>query len=409
MINPKIIEYIFSSASIQRWNDYPRMVDLVELDKQAHKFIIAYFIAKLEDDINFTHLIEAGIFEFLRRVVVTDIRPDVFRKALQQKSKEINTWVVGKLKSSIENIENGNFLQKFEEFLNDPNMYKKERFILKAASYLSTKWEFSIVYQTSQFLSDIEEVKKAVDAEIEDYYELIGVRKIALNKKLAKIVDLSGRLRFQKRWAQTPRIPETSVLGHMLTVALFSYFYSLEVKACDKRLQNNFFTALFHDLPEALTRDIISPVKYSVDELSEIIAEYEVAKIEDDILPNVPINIQEEFSYILGISKGIKEEFANKVKIDGNITEVDDINKYNLDKYEAIDGLALKQYDKLSAFVEASLSISHGIKSKELISGKKEILKGLKEINGVDFKQIALDIDNEFGSNGQIQTTLDFE
>ncbi|WP_141049585.1 HD domain-containing protein [Aliarcobacter cryaerophilus] len=409
MINPKIIEYIFSSASIQRWNDYPRMVDLVELDKQAHKFIIAYFIAKLEDDINFTHLIEAGIFEFLRRVVVTDIRPDVFRKALQQKSKEINTWVVGKLKSSIENIENGNFLQKFEEFLNDPNMYKKERFILKAASYLSTKWEFSIVYQTSQFLSDIEEVKKDVDAEIEDYYELIGVRKIALNKKLAKIVDLSGRLRFQKRWAQTPRIPETSVLGHMLTVALFSYFYSLEVKACDKRLQNNFFTALFHDLPEALTRDIISPVKYSVDELSEIIAEYEVAKIEDDILPNVPINIQEEFSYILGISKGIKEEFANKVKIDGNITEVDDINKYNLDKYEAIDGLALKQCDKLSAFVEASLSISHGIKSKELISGKKEILKGLKEINGVDFKQIALDIDSEFGSNGQIQTTLDFE
>ena len=409
MINPKIIEYIFSSASIQRWNDYPRMVDLVELDKQAHKFIIAYFIAKLENDINFTHLIEAGIFEFLRRVVVTDIRPDVFRKALQQKSKEINTWVVGKLKSSIENIENGNFLQKFEEFLNDPNMYKKERFILKAASYLSTKWEFSIVYQTSQFLSDIEEVKKAVDAEIEDYYELIGVRKIALNKKLAKIVDLSGRLRFQKRWAQTPRIPETSVLGHMLTVALFSYFYSLEVKACDKRLQNNFFTALFHDLPEALTRDIISPVKYSVDELSEIIAEYEVAKIEDDILPNIPINIQEEFSYILGISKGIKEEFANKVKIDGNITEVDDINKYNLDKYEAIDGLALKQCDKLSAFVEASLSISHGIKSKELISGKKEILKGLKEINGVDFKQIALDIDSEFGSNGQIQTTLDFE
>ena len=60
MINPKIIEYIFSSASIQRWNDYPRMVDLVELDKQAHKFIIAYFIAKLEDDINFTNYSSQG-------------------------------------------------------------------------------------------------------------------------------------------------------------------------------------------------------------------------------------------------------------------------------------------------------------------------------------------------------------
>ncbi|MDY3201508.1 MAG: HD domain-containing protein [Arcobacter sp.] len=409
MINPKIIDYIFSSASIQRWNDYPRMVELVELDKQAHKFIIAYFIAKLEKDINFTHLIEAGIFEFLRRVVVTDIRPDVFRKALQKKSKEINSWVISKLSSSIKDIDNGTFLQKFEEFLNNPEMYKKERFILKAASYLATKWEFSIVYQTSQFLNDIEDVKKSVDEELEDYYELIGVRKIALNKKLGKIVDLSGRLRFQKRWAQTPRIPETSVLGHMLTVAIFGYFFSLEVKACDKRLQNNFFTALFHDLPEALTRDIITPVKYCVDELSDIIAEYEIEKIEDDILPNIPETLHEEFSYILGLYDGIKEEFTNKIKHNGKIEVVEDISKYNIDKYEAIDGLALKQCDKLSAFVEASLSISHGIKSKELISGKKEILKSLKEIQGIDFKAIATQIDYEFGTTGQTQARMDFD
>lgn len=409
MINPRIIDYIFSSASIQRWNDYPRMVELVELDKQAHKFIIAYFIAKLEKDINFTHLIEAGIFEFLRRVVVTDIRPDVFRKALQKKSREINAWVISKLASSIKDIDNGTFLQKFEEYLSNPEMYKKERFILKAASYLATKWEFSIVYQTSQFLNDIEDVKKSVDEEIEDYYELIGVRKIALNKKLGKIIDLSGRLRFQKRWAQTPRIPETSVLGHMLTVAIFGYFFSLEVNACDKRLQNNFFTALFHDLPEALTRDIITPVKYCVDELSEIIAEYEIEKIQESILPNIPEILHEEFSYILGLYDGIKEEFTNKIKNNGKIEVIEDISKYNIDKYEAIDGLALKQCDKLSAFVEASLSISHGIKSKELINGKKEILKGLKVIQGVDFKAIATQIDYEFGTTGQTQARMDFD
>ena len=408
MINPRIIDYIFSSASIQRWNDYPRMVELVELDKQAHKFIIAYFIAKLENDINYTHLIEAGIFEFLRRVVVTDIRPDVFRKALQKKSKEINAWVISKLSPSIKDIDNGNFLQKFEEYLSNPEMYKKERFVLKAASYLATKWEFSIVYQTSQFLNDIEDVKKSVDEEIEDYYELIGVRKIALNKKLGKIIDLSGRLRFQKRWAQTPRVPETSVLGHMLTVAIFGYFFSVEVNACDKRLQNNFFTALFHDLPEALTRDIITPVKYCVDELSDIIAEYEIEKIQDDILPNIPEILHDEFSYLLGLYDGIKEEFQDKIYED-KIQIVEDISKYNSNKYNAIDGLALKQCDKLSAFVEASLSISHGIKSKELISGKKEILKGLKVVQGIDFKAIATQIDYEFGTTGQTQVRMDFD
>lgn len=408
MINPKIVDYIFSSASIQRWNDYPRMVDLVELDKQAHKFIIAFFIAKLEDDINYTHLIEAGIFEFLRRVVVTDIRPDVFRKALQKKGAEINNWVLSKLEVSLEDIDNGLFLQKFKEYLVDENMYKKERFILKAASYLATKWEFGIVYQTSQFLNDIEEVKKEVDAEIEDYYELIGVRKIALNQKLAKIVDLSGRLRFQKRWAQTPRIPETSVLGHMLTVAIFGYFYSLKINACDKRIQNNFFVALFHDLPEALTRDIISPVKYSVDELADIIAEYEVSQIEDKIMPYIPASLKKEFSYILGLDKNnVKDEFENKIIENDIITIIEDMSKYNLDKYNPIDGKALKQCDKLSAFIEASLSISHGIKSKELISGKKQIIGSLHTVQGIDFKAIATSIDEEFCTTGKTQTTME--
>ena len=409
MINPKIADYIFSSASIQRWNDYPRMVELVELDKQAHKFIIAFFLGKLENDVNFTNLIEAGIFEFLRRVVVTDIRPDVFRKALQKKGKEINKWVISKLHSSLEDIDNGNFLKKFEDYLNDETIYKKERFILKAASYLSTRWEFSIVYQTSQFLNDIEDVKKEVEEEIEDYYELIGVRKVALNKKLARVVDLSGRLRFQKRWAQTPRIPETSVLGHMLTVAMFGYFYSIKVNACDKRLQNNFFTALFHDLPEALTRDIISPVKYSVDELSSLIAEYEVGQIEDKIMPYIPDSIKEEFSYILGLDdENYKNEFEDKIKINRKITAVENIHKYNSDKYNAIDGKALKQCDKLCAFIESSLSISHGIKSKELISGKKQILKGLTTIEGIDFAAIAKSIDDDFCATGQTQAMMDF-
>ncbi|MEA3383374.1 MAG: HD domain-containing protein [Campylobacterota bacterium] len=409
MINPKIIDHIFSSASIQRWNDYPRMVDLVELDKQAHKFIIAYFIAKLETDINYTHLIEAGIFEFLRRVVVTDIRPDVFRKALQQKGKEINEWVVSKLEPSLRDIENGLFFQKFQDYLNDENMYKKERFVLKAASYLSTKWEFGIVYQTSAFLNDIDEVKKEVEEEIEDYYELIGVRKIALNKKLAKIIDLSGRLRFQKRWAQTPRIPETSVLGHMLTVAIFGYFYSLKINACDKRIQNNFFVALFHDLPEALTRDIISPVKYSVDDLADIIAQFEVSQIEDKIMPYVPDSMKKEFAYILGLDDhNIKDEFENKIIEDDKIKVVDDLSKYNLDRYNTIDGKALKQCDKLSAFIEASLSISHGIKSKELVNGKKQIADSLQSVQGVDFKELAKQIDEEFCTTGTTQVRMEF-
>ncbi len=404
MLDPRLIEQIFTSASIQRWNDYPRMVDLVELDKQAHKFIIAYLLAKVEGDIDMSALIEVGIFELLRRVVVTDIRPDVFRKILQKKSKELNNWVLSKLEESIVNIEDGEFLKRFENFLQDDELYTKERFILKAASYLSTRWEFSIIYQTSQFLNDIKDVKKEVDDELEDYFELIGVRKIALNKKISRFIDLSGRLRFQKRWAQTPRIPETSVLGHMLIVAIFSYFYSKKIGACKNRLENNFFTALFHDLPEALTRDIITPVKYSIDGMDDIISDYEIQKIEQDILPLIPLNFRDEFSYYLGLyGDGKKDEFLNKINI-SQIKIVDTLNTYNEDRYNVIDGVALKACDKMGAFIEASLSISHGIKSRELVSGKEQILNSIRKnanINGVNFYEWALEIDNYLSDSPQ--------
>ena len=396
MLSVGLIEHFFASASIQRWNDYPRMVELVELDKQAHKFIIAFFLANMEKDVDYVHLIEAGIFEFLRRGIVTDIRPDVFRQALQKKEKEINRWVLSKLHNDLIDIEDGEFYKKFENYLSDSNVYKKERFILKAASYLATRWEFAIVYQTSKFLNGIDQLKEAVDEEIEDYYELIGVRKIALNKKLAKVIDLSGRLRFQKRWAQTPRIPETSVLGHMLIVAILGYFYSIFIKACDKRVENNFYCALFHDLPEALTRDIISPVKYSVSGLDEMISEYEIKMIEDEILPNIPSHMVENFKYILGIyGDNVKDEFLNKIN-EKKIIVVDTLSTYNKDIYNAIDGVALKNCDRLSAFIEAVLSISYGVKSKELLQGKEFIKKTLKEkgkVDGVDFYKLALEIE----------------
>ncbi len=407
MINSKLIEHIFKAASISRWNDYPKMTNLVELDKQAHKFIIAYFIAKLEKNVDMNYVIEAGIFEFLSRVVVTDIRPDVFHQIQKQKKEQVNTWVLSMLENLVKDIEGGDFLSRLKSYLTGEDKSRaKERLILKAASYLATRWEFSIVYQTSRFLNDIDELKSKVDEELEDYYELIGVRKIAMNQKLSKLIDLAGRLRFQKRWAQTPRIPETAVLGHMLVVAILSYFYSLEVKACKTRLENNFFCALFHDLPESLTRDIISPVKYGIEGLNEIISEYEMRLIDERILPFVPENFRNEFSYILGIreqsGKFIKNEFENRICEKKPLLHEGTMENVNEDKFNAIDGKALKYCDKLAAYFEAGISISYGVKSKELTDGFNKMDEFFREkptIDGVNFNEICEEFKKHFALN----------
>ena len=49
-LNADIIYYMFDAANMSRWNDHLRTLDLSELDKQAHKAVIAWVIGKSEED-----------------------------------------------------------------------------------------------------------------------------------------------------------------------------------------------------------------------------------------------------------------------------------------------------------------------------------------------------------------------
>ncbi|MDR2153221.1 MAG: HD domain-containing protein [Helicobacteraceae bacterium] len=393
MISSELIAFFYNAASIQRWNDYPRLVELTELDKQAHKFIIAFFLASREENINQINLIEAGIFEFLRRVIVTDIRPNVYRRVISEKKKEINEWFLQKFKPFVSD----EFFTKIETYFADETTYLNERKLLAAAHYLATRYEFNIVYQSGGFLSDMEDLRRSVESEIANFSHYKGAVEIGLNGDLSKIVDLCGRLRFQIRWSQTPRLPKTSVLGHELIVALFSYFYSTAVNACEKRLVNNFYCALFHDLPEVLTRDIISPVKYSVSGLEHIVSNYEAELINTSIIPLIPDNTKEYFLYLLGLihegDRYYKNEFKNRIKNEHMTQTVDDINQFNENRYDPIDGAALKACDHLAAFTEAALSKSYGIRSKELENGFSIKDKYRAPISGVNFGDIMLNFE----------------
>ena len=50
MIRKALLLKIFDAAYMQRWNDKIRPIELIELDKQAHKMVIAYFFSKFEED-----------------------------------------------------------------------------------------------------------------------------------------------------------------------------------------------------------------------------------------------------------------------------------------------------------------------------------------------------------------------
>jgi len=208
MITRELIEMLFSAASMQRWNDHPKPVEFTELDKQAHKMIIAYVLAKLEEDaggrVDWQALIEGGIFEFIHRIRLTDLRPDVFHRLMAECGEPLNAWVFKNSRQDLESFD-PQFFVRFKEYFSKDIDGSIEKRILHAAHYLATKWEFRIIYNIAPFLYGIDATKATLDKEIEKHRDLACVQKLLAEPKLAGFIDLCGQLRFQQRWAQSPR------------------------------------------------------------------------------------------------------------------------------------------------------------------------------------------------------------
>jgi putative hydrolase of HD superfamily len=387
MITKDLILRIFSAANILRWNDHIRPSDFFELDKQSHKMIIAYIIAKFEEEsgkpVDWIKLIEGGIFEFFQRIMLTDLKPEVFREIMSKKEKELNKWVLENFKTDLDAL-GGDFAKRCSQHFSDINYASHEKRILSAAHCISTKWEFSIVYQWNSMLYGIEKTKNEIDESLASFDDLFGVTQLMFNKKYYGFLDLCGQLRFQQRWAQAFRVQKTTVLGHMLMVAIFAYLLSLEINASEKRRYNNFHASLFHDLPEILTKDIIKPVKSSIYGLEDIIKQYEKKQVDERILPLIPVSWHSEMQYF------IEDEFSDKIIENGEVKQVDNAADFDNDKYNAVDGTLIEMCDKLCAYIEASMTLEYGINSSTLIKSKEMLYKkyaGVKK-NNLNFRQL---------------------
>lgn len=395
MIRKSFLLKLFEAANMQRWNDKIRPVELRELDKQAHKMIFAYVLGKMnhdEEGFDWIKVIEGGIFEYLQRLVVTDIKPQIFHKIKgdAEKLKQLNDWVFRQLKPIISSIGN-NFPERFMKYFSfyEEDINKK---ILGASHFLSTKWEFGIIEWANPGGYEIESIKKELEERSRKFIDLRGFDLILRSSNLKDFLDLCGQLRFQVRWSHLPMIPRTSVLGHTLVVAILSYLFSLELGACKRRLINNFFTGLFHDLPEVLTRDIISPVKKSIAGLEEILKEYEREEMREKIYNLIPQDWHKEMRIFA------EDEFSSVVKINENIiktTSKEIQEKYNRDEYEPKDGELVKAMDDLSAFVEAFLAKRNGVSNEKLdeaiVSLKREYKD--KYIGDINLGEIYADFD----------------
>jgi len=392
----EVIDSLFRLAYIERWNDHPRPFSITELDKQAHKACIAFLFAKMEEkerqrEVDWIGLVNGLLFEAFQRSVLTDIKPRLFHRVLKFKRDEINEYVLQRFKDVILAIDPNLFKEMSSYFNNDRYLFWEKR-IITAAHFIATYWEFQFVYQIASGIYGIEETKREIDNRIEEFIDLIGVQKFLLQRKTHGFIDICGQLRFQRRWIQTPRIPQTSVLGHTFMVAVLAYMLAREKSRCKNSMCNlwwygSFFASLFHDLPEIATRDIISNVKDTLGK--EIVREMELEEMERRILPLLPSYMIPEMKFFLGIANGKNhdrkqvDEFSDRVFEDGTLKLVEDITTYLCKSSSVelipIDGRLLKLCDKLVAFSETVYSLSHGVRSAVLKEAFQNLYRELQQ------------------------------
>ena len=373
-LNADILYLFFNSANMNRWNDHMRPVDLTELDKQAHKAAIAWVLAKFEESsgktIDWRRIIEHTMFSFIQRAVLTDLKPQVFHKIASERRGPVNDYVLSEFDRLVPDSDPG-FRARFEEYLGDPKSTPEDA-VIRAAHYLATRWEFNLIYDSNRSLYGIEGTRREINEQIEQHTDLIGVREIMATEETFDFIDLIGQLRFQQRWARTPRIPKTTVLGHSLMVADMMYLHDLDSGAADREVYNDFYSGLFHDLPEVLTKDVISPIKENVSGLAAILEEYEHDLVESTIMPLLKEEWRDEFRHM------VYEPFTD----------------VNIPGFGRRNGTDLKACDLMAAYMEANISRRYGISSNTLLEGERGIRdKLIDKGRGIGAQRLVEDLD----------------
>ena len=357
IMNMDLIYALFDAANMHRWNDHLRPIDLTEIDKQAHKAAIAWVLGKYEEQerntkLNWRRIIEGCLFSFMKRTVLTDLKPQLLHRMEEERFDEVNDYVISEISRTMPDLDK-DFLKRFENSIRSRESSVEDR-IVAAAHYLATNWEFNLIYDMNRHSFAIDQTKATISMELSTFSDLAGV-KMLIGSQSMTFVDLIGQLRFQQRWTRIPRIPATTVLGHSLMVATMMYLHDLEVNADDKQSYNDYYTGLFHDLPEVLTKDVISPVKVNVEGLAGLLDEYEHELIESKIMPLIPEGWRDELRFFVYDPFDVKDDI----------------------RFGKAAGKELKMCDILSAYIEVNVSRRYGVHSSKMREGEDSLRERL--------------------------------
>ncbi|MDD3646529.1 MAG: HD domain-containing protein [Candidatus Gracilibacteria bacterium] len=308
--------------SIKRWSNFPRIEDVTPLDNAGYVIHVALFLAYLEEKhgkkpVDKEYIIKRVMFDLFKSLVLSDINSGT-RDYINKIDGEIMTKLEKRVEEYLFSFEGGEFIKEDMKKILGATDKKLENEIILASKKFAGYNECLVNSRVFLFTYDV-----AMD-QIQDYFDknkskLHCLKQLVNNDDYKKYLGHIRRLSHCKRWSGRKRNYDVSVMSHLVMVTFISYVLgnleNIEGEA-NYDVYKLMLRSLYHDIPEAITGDIITPTKKAIPGFRKVLEEVEKKMMNDYFFVYVGDDYKKMITdYMLEPFFGSEGELAKKADI----------------------------------------------------------------------------------------------
>ena len=284
----KATNEVFKRLNIlRRWTSFVTEDRFNELSKQSLNCIVAYLLAsyaeKAGNTIKWERFPKIALYRAYQKAYVYFDTPEHIIEDICE---------IGEIPKNAFNdvtrefiLENTN--SQFTDFLCEC-IGTYELRIYRAATKIATYIEVSEISYRAHGKKILTKIREIISS-IHEFDDIPGIEEIIdMEGNVFEILQMISSLRNKNRWASYAYGIECSVLGHLFDTAVFAYFMSLEDTADEQEAAKAFFMGVFHDIAEAWTTDIPSPIKDRIPGFRKATELYELKVLSEEVYYKVP-------------------------------------------------------------------------------------------------------------------------
>lgn len=309
------LNLIFKWTSIYRWNNFSRIENISTIDNKGFWLQVVYILSKVIEEkewikLDILYIFKKIIISSFETLVLSDINSDLQRRIIWR-----NKWIYEKLVKKVQDFLTN---QDINPNIKDDISYIYENKTNPKYALEHDIMEFSklwVAYYEAYFSSKIypemyEDVLNSFKERLKDEKYSIFLKYLNINNTsndLEKFLLNIRRLQSNFRWNRMKRIYPISVMAHSYITFFIAYVAGKTEEYSDEKLLDIMTRALFHDVPESITGDIVSPTKKAVPGFAELLGDIELEMLEEYLFIHISW-----FDFKADLAKMMLEPFSGE-------------------------------------------------------------------------------------------------